>query len=116
MSSDSCLFIRHARVLLPTGEFFEGDVQIRDRQIVQVAPEIPATAVTATDKEIDATGLTLLPGVIDPQVHFREPGLEHKEDLFTASCTCARGGVTWFLEMPNTRPLTTTQEALNDKL
>jgi len=116
MSSDSCLFIRHARVLLPTGEFFEGDVQIRDRQIVQVAPEIPATTVTATDKEIDATGLTLLPGVIDPQVHFREPGLEHKEDLFTASCACARGGVTSFLEMPNTRPLTTTQAALNDKL
>ncbi|HEY9601188.1 MAG TPA: dihydroorotase [Allocoleopsis sp.] len=116
MSSDSCLFIRHARVLLPTGEFFDGDVQIRDRQIVQIAPEIPATAVTAADREIDATGLTLLPGVIDPQVHFREPGLEHKEDLFTASCACARGGVTSFLEMPNTRPLTTTQAALNDKL
>ncbi len=68
------------------------------------------------DREIDANGLTLLPGGIDPQVHFREPGLEHKEDLFTASCACARGGVTSFLEMPNTRPLTTTQEALDDKL
>jgi dihydroorotase len=63
-----------------------------------------------------AKGLTLLPGVIDPQVHFREPGLEHKEDLFTASCACAKGGVTSFLEMPNTRPLTTTQAALDDKL
>jgi dihydroorotase len=58
----------------------------------------------------------LLPGVIDPQVHFREPGLEHKEDLFTASCACAKGGVTSFLEMPNTRPLTTTQADLDDKL
>ncbi len=57
-----------------------------------------------------------MPGVIDPQVHFREPGLEHKEDLFTASCACAKGGVTSFLEMPNTRPLTITQEALDDKL
>nr|WP_242022488.1 amidohydrolase family protein [Trichocoleus sp. FACHB-90] len=57
-----------------------------------------------------------MPGVIDPQVHFREPGLEHKEDLFTASCACSKGGVTSFLEMPNTRPLTTTQAALDDKL
>lgn len=90
-----------------------GDVLMRDRQIVEVAPEISTTTVTTA---IDAEGLTLLPGVIDPQVHFREPGLEHKEDLFTASCACAKGGVTSFLEMPNTRPLTTTQEALDDKL
>ncbi len=90
-----------------------GDVQIRGREIVQVAHELPASDC---DKEIDALGLTLLPGAIDPQVHFREPGLEHKEDLFTASCACAKGGVTSFLEMPNTRPLTTTQEALDDKL
>jgi dihydroorotase len=116
MPPDFCLLIRHARILLPTGEFLVGDVQIRDREIVQVAPEIPASSVNRVDREIDAEGLTLLPGVIDPQVHFREPGLEHKEDLFTASCACARGGVTSFLEMPNTRPLTTTQEALNDKL
>jgi dihydroorotase len=116
MSSDFCLFIRHARILLPTGEFFVGDVQTRGREIVQVAPELPPSGGEAAAKEIDAKGLTLLPGVIDPQVHFREPGLEHKEDLFTASCACARGGVTSFLEMPNTRPLTITQEALDDKL
>ena len=116
MSSNLCLFIRHARILLPTGEFFIGDVETRAGEIVQVAPEIPASNATSVAREIDATGLTLLPGVIDPQVHFREPGLEHKEDLFTASCACARGGVTSFLEMPNTRPLTTTQAALDDKL
>ncbi|MBD2018174.1 dihydroorotase [Microcoleus sp. FACHB-53] len=115
MSSDFCLLIRNARILLPTGEFLVGDVQTRGREIVQVAPEIMASA-TQADTVIDANGLTLLPGVIDPQVHFREPGLEHKEDLFTASCACAKGGVTSFLEMPNTRPLTTTQEALDDKL
>jgi dihydroorotase len=112
MSSNSNLLIRHATILLPDGQFLVGDVLVRDRAIVQVAPEITASGI----KKIDATGLTLLPGVIDPQVHFREPGLEHKEDLFTASCACAKGGVTSFLEMPNTRPLTITQEALDDKL
>ena len=113
MSSDLGLIIRNARILLPTGEFVLGDIQTQGGAIVQIAPEIPALEA---DREIDAKGLTLLPGVIDPQVHFREPGLEHKEDLFTASCACARGGVTSFLEMPNTRPLTITQEALDDKL
>lgn len=94
----------------------QGDVQLYRREIVQVAPAIAVLDSSVVDKEIDASGLTLLPGVIDPQVHFREPGLEYKEDLFTASCACARGGVTSFLEMPNTRPLTTTQAALDDKL
>lgn len=112
MPTTSSLLIRRARILLPDGEFLVGDVQICDGKIVRVAPEIAASG----DREIDAKGLTLLPGVIDPQVHFREPGLEHKEDLFTASCACAKGGVTSFLEMPNTRPLTTTQAALDDKL
>ncbi|XZN89903.1 MAG: dihydroorotase [Microcoleus sp.] len=112
MAPTSSLSIRHARILLPNGEFLLGDVQICDGKIVGVAAEIVASG----DLEIDASGLTLLPGVIDPQVHFREPGLEHKEDLFTASCACAKGGVTSFLEMPNTRPLTTTQAALDDKL
>ncbi|NJR24124.1 MAG: dihydroorotase [Richelia sp. CSU_2_1] len=112
MPTTSTLLIRRARILLPDGEFLVGDVLMSDRSIVRVAPEIAESA----DREIDAIGLTLLPGVIDPQVHFREPGLEHKEDLFTASCACAKGGVTSFLEMPNTRPLTTTQAALDDKL
>ncbi len=109
----SHLLIRHARILCPNGEFLMGDVQISGQEIIQVAPSI---ALEPGAIEIDAQGLTLLPGVIDPQVHFREPGLEYKEDLFTASCACAKGGVTSFLEMPNTKPLTTTQAALNDKL
>ncbi|MBD2249826.1 dihydroorotase [Nostoc parmelioides] len=113
MSSPQSLLIRGARILLPNGEFLLGDVLTRDRHIIEVGTDI---ANTTPATEIDAKGLTLLPGVIDPQVHFREPGLEHKEDLFTASCACAKGGVTSFLEMPNTRPLTTTQEALDDKL
>ncbi|BAY13723.1 dihydroorotase [Calothrix sp. NIES-2098] len=113
MSSPKSLLIRRARIILPNGEFMVGDVLTRDRQIVEVAPQISTLTPTT---EIDAAGLTLLPGVIDPQVHFREPGLEHKEDLFTASCACAKGGVTSFLEMPNTRPLTTNQQTLDDKL
>jgi dihydroorotase len=110
--STTSLLIRHARILLPNGEFLFGDVLVRGGQIDQVAPAIAAEV----DQEIDAAGLTLLPGVIDPQVHFREPGLEYKEDLNTASRACARGGVTSFLEMPNTNPLTTTQAMLDDKL
>jgi dihydroorotase len=113
MSSPKSLLIRHARIILPNGEVMVGDLLTRDRQIVEVAPEISTATPTL---EIDAQGLTLLPGVIDPQVHFREPGLEHKEDLSTASRACAKGGVTSFLEMPNTRPLTTNQQALDDKL
>ena len=107
------LLIRHARILLASGEWLVGDVLVRDERIVEIAAEITTTEVT---REIDATGLVLLPGVIDPQVHFREPGLEHKEDLTTASRACAKGGVTSFLEMPNTNPLTITQAALDDKL
>ncbi|MDB9310525.1 dihydroorotase [Aphanizomenon sp. CS-733/32] len=113
MSNPQSLLIRHAEIILPNGESMIGDVLIEGRQITQVGQEITNATPTC---DIDAQGLTLLPGVIDPQVHFREPGLEYKEDLFTASCACAKGGVTSFLEMPNTRPLTITQSALDDKL
>ena len=65
---------------------------------------------------IDATGLTVLPGVIDTQVHFREPGIEHKEDLQSGSLAAVMGGVTGVFEMPNTKPPTTTAEAVDDKV
>ena len=65
---------------------------------------------------IDCTGLTVLPGVIDSQVHFREPGPVHKEDLHTGSKAAILGGVTAVFEMPNTNPLTVTAEAIEDKL
>jgi dihydroorotase len=113
MAANDTLVIRQARILLPNGDWLTGDVEIQGKTITQVASDL---STAQTGKEIDAMGLTLLPGVIDPQVHFREPGLEHKEDLFTASRACARGGVTSFLEMPNTKPLTITQAALDDKL
>ncbi|NEO28175.1 MAG: amidohydrolase family protein, partial [Kamptonema sp. SIO4C4] len=113
MSTD--VLIRQAHILLPDGEMLLGDVLIKNGKIRDIASFID-TEIDDEGKVIDAEGLTLLPGVLDPQVHFREPGLEHKEDLFTATCACAKGGVTSFLEMPNTKPLTTTQSALNDKL
>ena len=67
-------------------------------------------------KIVDCTGLHILPGVIDSQVHFREPGLEHKEDLESGSRAAVLGGVTCVFEMPNTKPLTTSEEALADKV
>ncbi|MCS6959444.1 MAG: dihydroorotase [Pseudanabaenaceae cyanobacterium SKYGB_i_bin29] len=106
------LLIRGSHVLLPTGTVQQLDVLVQGEKIAQIGEEI----ALETDRVIDGTGLTLLPGVIDPQVHFREPGLEHKEDLQTASYACARGGVTSFLEMPNTKPLTVNQATLEDKL
>jgi len=107
------IIIRNAQVLLPSGEIVPREVAIAGGKITAVGTQLSVTDKTTV---IDAQGLTLLPGVIDPQVHFRDPGLEHKEDLFTASCACVRGGVTSFLEMPNTLPLTTTQPVLTDKL
>jgi dihydroorotase len=65
---------------------------------------------------VDCTGLHILPGVVDSQVHFREPGLEHKEDLETGSRAAVLGGVTTVFEMPNTNPLTTSEAALADKV
>lgn len=103
--------IRGATVMLPTGRA-ETAVLIDGERIAA----IDAGPHTSADQIIDAGGLFLLPGVVDDQVHFREPGLTHKEDLGTASRACAKGGVTTFLEMPNTVPTTTSQEALDRKL
>jgi dihydroorotase len=75
-----------------------------------------ALGSAAAADRFDAAGLTILPGVIDTQVHFREPGLEHKEDLAAGSAGAAMGGVTAFFEMPNTNPNTIDEAALSDKL
>ncbi len=104
------LLIRNATVVLPD-RTDRLDVLVRDGKIVGIGAPRTVTA----NEVIDASGLHLFPGVIDDQVHFREPGLTHKEDLATASRACAAGGVTTFLEMPNTKPTTTTLERLRDK-
>src|SRR5690349_5876751 len=103
--------IRHATVLLASGRAAVS-VLIENDKIAAIDPAIH----THADVTVDARGLHLIPGVIDDQVHFREPGLTHKEDLRTASRACAKGGVTTFLEMPNTKPSATTQELLDQKL
>ena len=88
------------------------DIAVRDGRIVGIRDfsRAPAAAI------IDAGSLHVLPGIIDSQVHFREPGAEHKEDLESGSRAAALGGVTTVFEMPNTRPTTTSSEALADKL
>ena len=103
--------IRHATVVLPTGS--------QKMSVLVEGSKIAALDValhTKADEVVDAAGLHLIPGVVDSHVHFREPGLTHKEDLHTASRACAKGGVTTFLEMPNTKPPATTQERLHEKL
>ncbi len=88
------------------------DIGVRDGRIA----EIGSIGEGMAGETIDASGLHILPGVIDTQVHFREPGLEHKEDLASGSRSAVLGGVTAVFEMPNTRPPTTSAEALADKM
>src|SRR5690606_39665757 len=88
------------------------DLGVREGRIAAIGALSQAKAAEA----IDCEGLTLLPGVIDSQVHFREPGLEHKEDLESGTRAAALGGVTAIFEMPNTSPSTLTAEELADKL
>jgi dihydroorotase len=88
------------------------DIGVRDGRIVEIGDLSRASA----GRVLDARGLHVLPGVIDSQVHFREPGLDHKEDLESGSRAAVLGGVTAVFEMPNTNPQTTTPEALADKV
>ena len=93
------------------GKQFIGDIYISEGRIQQIAEKLDVAA----DKTIDATGLTLLPGMIDDQVHFREPGLTHKGDINSESKAALAGGTTSFMEMPNVKPTTTTIKDLEDK-
>jgi len=88
------------------------DVGVRDGRIAAIGDLRQATA----GETIECRGLHILPGVVDSQVHFREPGLDHKEDLETGSRSAVMGGVTAVFEMPNTNPLTTSEAALADKV
>lgn len=91
---------------------FQGDVFINGERIEKIGTGLQAVKA---DKIIDAKGTYLLPGVIDDQVHFREPGLTHKADIYTESRAAVAGGVTSFMEMPNTIPPTFTQALLEEK-
>ncbi|MDB2521030.1 dihydroorotase [Flavobacteriaceae bacterium] len=99
--------------LVNEGELCQKDLLIRGEKIAKINHHIPPTG---TEELIDAAGLHLLPGWIDDQVHFREPGLTHKATIASESRAAVAGGITSFIEMPNTNPQTTTQKALEDKL
>ncbi|MEL6723137.1 MAG: dihydroorotase [Pseudomonadota bacterium] len=105
------ILIKHARIV-NEGQIQEADVLLRQGRIAQIA-----TAITAdhTMQVCDAEGLYLLPGMIDDQVHFREPGFTHKADIATESRAALAGGITSFFEMPNTQPQTTSCAALEAK-
>lgn len=105
------LVVRGGTCLTPAGRLV-ADLGIKNGRIVDIGDLRQADAA----ETLEARGLHVLPGVIDTQVHFREPGLEHKEDIATGSRAAILGGVTAFFEMPNTTPNTTTAEDLADKL
>jgi len=105
------LLVRNGRIV--TGRSIEeDDIGIRDGRIAQIGDLQQASA----DDVIEAGGLHVLPGLIDTQVHFREPGMEHKENIESGTRAAIFGGVTTIFEMPNTNPTTTTRTALEDKL
>lgn len=95
------------------GKIFNGDILIEGEYIKQIGESI--SAKSADVHVFDAEGKYLLPGVIDDQVHFREPGLTHKANIETESKAAIAGGITSFIEMPNTNPQTTTVEKLEEK-
>lgn len=104
--------IKHARVV-NEGEVFEADVFIENQRIVKIGN--PLSQRDSETAVIDAAGRYLLPGIIDDQVHFREPGLTHKATIESESKAAIAGGITSFIEQPNTNPKATTLELLEDK-
>jgi len=106
--------IRNATIV-NEGRTFTGSVLIFGEHIKAVYEGFEQVEVPEPCIEIDAKGLMLLPGVIDDQVHFRDPGLTHKGDLYSESRAAVAGGITSFMDMPNTRPQATTIELLEDK-
>lgn len=105
------IVIKNAKIV-NEGKIFEGDVLIQDDLIVEVGENI---SVKPDFKVIDAEGHYLMPGAIDDQVHFREPGLTHKGDIASESRAAVAGGITSFIEQPNTVPNAVTQELLEEK-
>ena len=104
--------IKNAKIV-NEGEIVNGDILIEGEIITKIAPSI--SPKSADVNVFDAEGQYVLPGAIDDQVHFREPGLTHKANIETESRAAIAGGITSFIEMPNTNPQTTTIQALNDK-
>lgn len=110
-SPDNNWLIRNA-TLVNEGRRWAADLRVRDGRIERIEAGL---AARADEQVIDANGLWLLPGMIDDQVHFREPGLTHKADIASESRACAAGGITSFMEMPNTRPAALDRQTLEAK-
>ena len=108
----SCFLIRNAKIV-NEGVVFEGDILIENEFIKEIAPQISLKSSDCVI--IDAEGSYVMPGAIDDQVHFREPGLTHKGTIETESRAAVAGGITSFIEQPNTVPNAVTQELLEDK-
>jgi len=104
-------YLIKAATIVNENRKFVADVLIKDGLIAKIGQNLSAPDA----QEINAEGQYLLPGMIDDQVHFREPGLTHKADIFTESMAAVAGGITSFMEMPNTVPNTLTQDLLRDK-
>ena len=98
--------------LVNENQIFEADIFIKDDLIEEIGKDLQHKEA---DRVIDATGKMILPGLIDDQVHFREPGLTHKGEIYMESRAAVAGGITSFMEMPNTVPNALTQELLQDK-
>ncbi|MBK9981345.1 MAG: dihydroorotase [Saprospiraceae bacterium] len=105
------IVFKEARII-NRGKITEGDLWVRNDRIERIDPSIQLKGKVT---EVSVNGRHLMPGVIDDQVHFREPGLEHKATIYSESRAGIAGGVTTFMEMPNTRPPALTQELLEDK-
>ena len=101
--------IRNAEVVLPRS------IQRTDISVIDGKINAIGHGIREFGEVVDAEGLILLPGIVDPQVHFREPGSEHKEDLHSGSCAAAAGGVTSFLDMPNNNPPVITRKSMTEK-
>lgn len=106
----SSILLKQAQVV-NQGSISTADILIKNGRIVRIDGSIDANAAT----EINCEGKYVIPGIIDDQVHFREPGLTHKADLYTEPRAAVAGGVTSFMEMPNTKPPALTQELLEEK-
>ena len=104
--------IKNAQIV-NEGRSFKGDVLVEDDRITEISESI--SVKSAYTKVIDADGCYLMPGMIDDQVHFREPGLTHKATIASESRAAVAGGITSFIEMPNTVPQATTIDLLEQK-
>src|SRR3984885_2836533 len=111
MSQSYDVILKSGTVVNQDGEGVR-DIAIANGRIAEIGGLGQASAAEV----IDCSGLHILPGVMDTQVHFREPGLTHKEDLETGSRSAVMGGVTAVFEMPNTDPLTVTEQTFTDKV